>query len=628
MPLSRIARCASVGYSSRLIPRENPSDSSETGDPARRADRSRFFCAGRLLDCGFAGFGGPRMGLGQSLDISVTGMNSQAQGIQNTGNNLANLNSTAFKHRRTDFANLFYETVQQEAPPSDTEPGVNPIQFGLGVKVSGTTVNLAQGTINSTGIASDLFISGSGYFLLRDGVEQVFTRNGAFTVNANSNLVSEQGWNVRGFGVDENFNLQTDAIVDLAIPIGQLEFGQPTSNVFWQGTLNTAGPVATQATIRRTLATSAGAATDPLGAITVGALPLISDGSGTFTQGVEVTYQPRTGAGERQAATITLAPTDSLETLMAFVTDALEISLTAPQPPGNTPGFDLTGAGEIQVTGNLGSVNDFEVAATDFVVRRVSDGALGAVNLDLSTAVQLANGESVSSTSNVFDSNGELVQLDATAYLESTSGSGTQWRVLYSSPDQNNGTLLSRSVGQTVLTYDNFGRLVSNSAPEVSIALDDRDAENPLTFANNFDGVFALASGVSTLSMGTQDGLERGVLTSFAVGADGVISGLFDNGGTKPIGQVLLATFTNPSGLVAEAEGIYRIGPNSGAARIVEPGIGSGITGNGGLENSNVDFADELVTLINLSVAFAANSKTFATADELISNFTQVIQQS
>lgn len=568
------------------------------------------------------------MGLGQSLDIAVTGMTSQAAGIQSTGHNLANLNSTAFKQIRTDFANLFYETVQREAPPSELEPGRNPIQFGLGVQVSGTTVDLSQGTINPTGLANDLFISGSGYFLLRRGTEQIFTRNGTFQVEANSNLVNQQGWNVRGFGVDADFNLRTDAIVDLKIPIGKAAFGQPTSKVNWQGTLNAAGAVATQATIRRSAATSATATTDALNTITVGAASLVDDGSGAFAESVEVTYQPRTGAGNLRPASITLTPTDSLETLLGFMTDALEISLTAPQPPGNAPGASLLPGGQIQITGNLGTVNDFEVSPGDFVVRRVSDGTLGAMNLNLATLVQLADGESASASSTLFDSNGDPVQLDATIYLEAISSAGTQWRVLSSSPDQDNGTVPSRAVGQTVLTFDNFGRLVANSEPEVSIELDDRDAVNPLSFANNFGDVFALATSVSTLSVSSQDGLEEGVLTSFSVGADGVITGLFDNGGTRTLGQVLLATFANPSGLLAEAEGIYRAGPNSGAPRIGEPGVGAGTTGNGGLENSNVDVAEELVALLRLSVGFAANSRTFATANELISNFTRVIQQS
>jgi flagellar hook protein FlgE len=567
------------------------------------------------------------MSLGQALGISATGINSQSAGIQIVGNDIANINTTAFKGRRPDFANIFYQTIQPGAPADATNPGRSPLQLGLGVELSGHTIDLSQGTVNPTGVQTDFFITGSGYFLLRRDGQQVFTRSGAFTLDSGSNLVTPQGLNVRGFGVDDDYVIQTDAIVDLNIPLGQRELGLPTSNVFWQGTLNPTGAVATQATIRSSLATTATSLADPLGGILIAGVPLINDGSGGFAEAVNVTYRPRKASGDLAPATITLAPTDSVGRFLDFLVGSLQISTTAPQPPGNEPGAVLGGGGEFVFTGNLGTVNDFTLSYGDFLVRRVSDGALGAVNLSLNSLIQSANGESAAASGTVFDSNGEPVRLDASLYLVATSSSGSQWRILYASPDQDGGSDFNRIVGDSLLTFDNFGRIASVGDPDASIQLDDRTAATPLVFENHFDAVFALAASSSNIGFGSQDGLRRGALVDFNLLSDGVIAGIFENGGTRPLGQVLLAQFANPSGLIAEAQGIYVAGAASGPPQIRTPGDGVGTTASGGLENSNVDFADSLVSLLNLSLAFAANSRAFATADELIANFTRLIQQ-
>jgi flagellar hook protein FlgE len=571
---------------------------------------------------------GLRMGLGRSLQISATGLDAQQSGIQVVGNNLANINSTSFKSSRTEFTNLFYRMIAGATEADSLLPGRNPVQTGEGVSVSGTAFNLKQGSVTPTGVAEDLFIFGSGYFIARDGQVDSYTRNGSFTLDANRNLTTSQGFPVQGYAVDEDFNLVTSEITDLNIPLGQREFGLPTSNAFWGGTLNPSGVIARRATILRTDPTSTSSLGDPLSSITVGAgRSLISDGSGSFAEPITVTYRPSRSSGDLADATITLNPTDPLSKLTDFVFNSLEIDPTVPQPAGNTAGLTLESGGVLQIIGNLGSVNGFSVRPTDFVVRRASDNAPGAVNLFFSNEIQSANGESVATNSTLFDSSGQNVKIDATTYLERVDSSGSTWRVLFASADQNDGGSNARAISNGTITFDNFGRFASTTIPELSIDLDDRTSTSPLVFRNDFTRIFALSADSSTLNLQSQDGLRRGVLIEFNVSPDGTIVGIFDNGGTRPIGQIVLARFPNPGGLTAEADSYYSPSLSSGDPEILTPGQGVGTVGNGALEGSNVDFADSLVSLVNYSVAFSANSRAFTTAQELLTNFNQLIRQ-
>ncbi|MBY0588578.1 flagellar hook-basal body complex protein [bacterium] len=569
------------------------------------------------------------MGLGRSLQISATGLNAQETGIQVVGNNLSNINSTSFKSSRADFTNLFYKLISGATAADGTLPGRNPVQQGEGVNVSGTTINLTQGPITRTGVPEDLYIFGGGFFVARDGQVNTFTRNGALTLDANRNLTTSRGFPVQGYGIDDDFNLLTNELTDLNIPLGQKQFGLPTSNAFWGGTLSPSGQVASQAAILQTDPTSATSLTSSLDSVTLGTSgrPLVNDSSGSFAQPITVSYRPRRVSGDLPEATITLNPGDPLRKLTDFVSQSLEIDPTISQPAGNTPGVEVLSDGRLQIIGNLGSSNGFTVKPNDFVVKRVSDGSVGSLNLFFANQVQAPNGESVATNSNFFDSNGENVRIDASAYLESVDSDGSTWRFLFASADRRDGQTNSRSVGNGTVRFDNFGRFASTTIPELSIDLAGRTSTNPLVIKNDFSRAFALSSGSSSLNLQSQDGLRRGTLIEFNVSNNGTIVGVFDNGGTRPLGQVVLARFPNPNGLTAEADSYYSISLSSGEPEILVPGTGVGTVGNGALEASNVDFSDALVSLVGFSVAFSANSRAFSTAQEIMTGFTQSIRQ-
>jgi flagellar hook protein FlgE len=117
----------------------------------------------------------------------------------------------------------------------------------------------------------------------------------------------------------------------------------------------------------------------------------------------------------------------------------------------------------------------------------------------------------------------------------------------------------------------------------------------------------------------SQDGSAIGTLSNFSIGEDGTISGSFTNGLTRNIGQIALAKFTNPEGLIDVGDSLYRIGPNSGTPLVGAPGdFGSGRLLGGALELSNVDLSQEFINMILASTGYSAASRVITTTKELI----------
>ena len=161
---------------------------------------------------------------------------------------------------RTEFVNNFLNTISLGSTPNANNAGTNPLQFGQGSSVGSLGVDFGAGGPEQTGVASDLFIQGLGFFVVQRGDEQLYSRAGAFQLNSESELVTSQGYNVMGFGIDDGFNIQTAELTELTIPLGSLQVAQETENAFLDGTLNPNGNVATQGTILQTDALLDGAA--------------------------------------------------------------------------------------------------------------------------------------------------------------------------------------------------------------------------------------------------------------------------------------------------------------------------------------------------------------------------------
>jgi flagellar hook protein FlgE len=135
----------------------------------------------------------------QALQTSATGINVGQQQINVIANNVANINTVAYKSANMTFETLFSNTLSHGSAATKEGGGTNPKQIGLGVKIGGISRNFEIGTFVNTGRDTDVMISGNGYFVVQDGDgKQYYTRDGVFTTDSNGNLVTQSGMKVVG----------------------------------------------------------------------------------------------------------------------------------------------------------------------------------------------------------------------------------------------------------------------------------------------------------------------------------------------------------------------------------------------------------------------------------------------
>ncbi len=567
-----------------------------------------------------------------ALLSGLSGLNAHSRRLEVIGNNIANVNTTAFKSTRLLFSPALSRNISLGTSPSAATGGTNPGQIGLGVSIGGTQRNFTSGAVATTGISSDLAIEGDGFFIVERAGQQFYTRAGAFQLNSARQMVTQTGARVQGYGVDDNFNVIEGGLVDLEIPIGTQTLAEATENVTLAGNLNAGGDTATQPSITTfdqafvdqadgaTVLTGASLLTDVWDSSAAIGTPLFAAGQSIRLADIM--------KGDRTLPTADLAITGAttVQDMIDFMEDALGIVPGQVYPDGSTSGVTIDGAGVVTVTGNIGEDNTVMIDDSDF---RLLDAAGAEIQEGMTfTQVQLADGESVTTTAAVFDSLGTRLFADITMVFESAGTTGTTWRYYIDSGDD---TDVDLNVGTGTVSFDNFGRQIDTGPVSVSIDRLNTGAVDPLVFDLNLNSgsqsVTALSeeSGVSTLGVPFQDGVELGILSNYSVGDDGVITGGFTNGQTRVIGQVVLATFSNPEGLVDSGDNNYLTGPNSGAPLVTPPlQFGSGRVVGGALELSNVDLGAEFINMIQTTTGYSAASRVISTTDQLLQQLVNI----
>lgn len=233
-----------------------------------------------------------------SFSIPLTGLDTDSTALNTIADNLSNMNTTAYKQQTTEFSSLFSQQI-------GTTGSGDEIQQGAGVQVAANVTDFTQGSISSTGSATDMAINGSGFFVLSDGAGGFeYTRAGDFTTNANGNLVTQDGLNVMGYP-SANGVVNTNAqLTGINIPVGQVQPANATANMSMTANLNPAN-------------------------------------SGNFSYQMTI-YD---SMGEPHEATVTFAPTAVANTWSYSVAlPASDFSSGTSTPVTGTLGFDSTGA--------------------------------------------------------------------------------------------------------------------------------------------------------------------------------------------------------------------------------------------------------------------------------------------
>ncbi len=573
-----------------------------------------------------------------ALFSGLAGLNVNARRLEVIGNNISNINTTAFKRNRILFTSAFNRTFSLGSEPSALSGGTNPGQVGLGVGIAGTQRSFANGAINATGIDTDLAIEGDGFFILDRGGEQLYTRAGAFQFNSDNDLVTLSGERVQGYSVDDQFNLLTGTVDSVNIPSGTLTVAEETRVVTLSGNLNADGDLATTGSLI-TLGTFLVSAAPATGTTLLTALdpPLaFADGDTLTISGAE------RGGKTVPDATLNVTTTTDVDELMEFFRRALGIydqgGFNATDDPyvADDGSVTIDASGNVIIEGNRGTLNDLAIDTTQLIVD--SGGTITNPFVPVKNAT--ANGESIRTSFVVYDSLGTELQIDLTMVLVHKDNNGTFWRPMSHSSDdtdlQNhleNGTLpvaapwlpTGAEEDLPLLRFDNFGVLADETPLALSVDRANTGAKNPMGFDIRFtspgDSVSAFSNTgeSSTLAAVQQDGSPIGTLNSFSVGVDGIITGGFTNGLTRTIGQVALAKFRNAEGLVDVGNNLFGVGPNSGTALITTPlEFGTGRIVGGALEVSNVDLSAEFINMIQAQTGYSAAARVISTTDELL----------
>ena len=573
------------------------------------------------------------MGLTTSLFTSLSGLNTNSQGINVTGNNIANVNTTAYKTSRALFETQIAETLSQGTSPSANLGGTNPTQVGLGTRLAAVNRNMNDGSIQTTGVNTDVAIEGDGFFVLEFGAGQRYTRAGAFNLDSNFNLVDPNGGQLQGFGIDDQFNVIEGVLQDINLPIGALTVAKETNNVQFKGNLNASGEVASIASIITSSPLTDATAGTP--ATTNSLLTDLRDINGdTFLAADDVITLTGVTKGQVAIADHTFAVTgadpgsvDAFGTTVGEFMDFLNDLMGISQDADPAAGVTINGSGEITVRGNTGVVNDLVFSGGNFSINL---GTVQQTNPFTFTKLDgtVASGESVRTTFDAVDSLGSPLTLDLSMVLEEKSNAGTVWRYyVHSQDDTDVDTLL----GTGLLQFDTRGQLTSDPDQSVFIDRQDTGAITPqritLQFSSGDGAISALTDVRSELFKLNQDGVTTGTLEDFSIAEDGTILGTFSNSIQRTLGRVALATFTNPLGLVEQGSNLFTTSANSGAASIGSPlSGGAGRTINGALELSNVDLSQEFINLVIYSTGFSASSRVLTTSNQLIQDLLNTVR--
>jgi flagellar hook protein FlgE len=232
--------------------------------------------------------------------------------------------------------------------------------------------------------------------------------------------------------------------------------------------------------------------------------------------------------------------------------------------------------------------------------------------------VQEAVGRSATADFVAYDSLGLPIGVRLTAVLESRDDNSTTYRWYADSGESNSRVNSSITVGTGLVRFDGNGNFIAATNSTIAINRDGLPSEKPLEFSLDFSAVSGLASETSTIAASRQDGSPPGVLTSYVIGEDGTIRGVFSNGVSRDLGLIRLARFTNNNGLEQRGQNLFAQGINTGLPIEGRPGEnGLGTVSSGALELSNTDVGGDLVNLVLASTQYRSNARVITATQQL-----------
>ena len=505
-----------------------------------------------------------------SFSIPLSGLDTTSTDLSVIANNLANLNTVGFKGQSVAFQDLFYQQI-------GTSGDGNAVQVGVGASVAGISSQMTQGSIQTTGVPTDVAIQGDGYFVVDKGGEALYTRAGNLSIGADGQLLTQDGGAVQGYPA-VNGVVQTNATLgSLSIPTGLINPPKASTQIQLALNLNATGGLPSSADSQQS-GTGIGA-TDPIkGGTTIA----FTDGTNAFTY------------------TAAAAGTDTLQTLVNAISANKNYTATL---SGNSLTINSTSGNPINFTAN--TLTD-AATSTEAETFTPSGTAVAAGTFSTAIVIHDALGASHVLTGNFTKTAANTWQYQLTVPTTDLKAGGN--------PVISSGTLNFNGAGQLISPASNVTGLTISNLADGAAAL----TFNWNLYNANGGGLLTQVAGPSATSSTQQDGYASGSLLSFTIGSDGVIQGIFSNGQTTPLGQIALATFSNEQGMIRNGSNEFLSSLASGAANVGAPGTGGrGTLSGGALEQSNVDIATQFAQLIVAERGYQANAKAVTTFDEV-----------
>ena len=540
----------------------------------------------------------------RSMYSAVSGLKTHQTRMDVIGNNIANVNTVAFKSSSVTFSDILYQTTSNASGANATTGtgGVNAKQIGLGTTAAATKVSITSaGASETTGNPFDIRLTdknSTNFFIVNNGSENVFTRSGSFYVDGSGNLcMSSTGYTVMGWQVDETTGeIRKDTVSALRI--------------MQEKNLTSAPEATTQATIAGVLdendadvksdagkvmnlnfydnlgyqytAKFAIKATAKDGEYTVELTSILDSNNKNITEGFT----------QAQMKDI-FGDTDTKTTIASYSTTLQNCGYT----------YD-TQTGKLKNT------------ATNQEVTINKDGTLFDNN---TKTIKDVFGVSDGNLKNIQDSN----KANNTDYeFENVTNA-----------DGTHSFQIKKTSATSSLKFDTkdgkFKSIGNGTEKSVELKLNNAKLNKNGNFQNitvdfsqclNYSGKSTIGADAGAVDGTTGKGRKLGAMTGIFIDTSGRIYGTYDNGNTELLGQIAVAQFSNASGLEKVGESCYRTTLNSGEF----DGIGVEISADGSsmttgeLEMSNVDLSSEFTSMITTQRGFQANSRVITTSDTLL----------
>lgn len=539
----------------------------------------------------------------RSMYSAVSGLKTHQTRMDVIGNNIANVNTVAFKSSSVTFSDILYQTTSNASGANATTGtgGVNAKQIGLGTTAAATKVSITSaGASETTGNPFDIRLTdknSTNFFIVNNGSENVFTRSGSFYVDGSGNLcMSSTGYTVMGWQVDETTGeIRKDTVSALRI--------------MQEKNLTSAPEATTQATIAGVLDENDTDVKNDAGRV------------------MNLNFYDNLGYQYTAKFAIKSTGTDGKYTVeLTSVLDSNNQNITA-----NLSKQDMAQIfGKYNANATLGQYGlakgctydaatkqyekdgkKYQKSATDPTVFEEVNNTTNTVSI-----TEIFSGITTTMANDIKDKTSKTnVEFDAATGHATVKGEKTSYDLVF---DTSTGKFASIG-GDTPSTMLNMSvlssGLLNNNGNFQNISV---DFSQCLNYENGGKSTIGADAGATDGTTGK--GRKLGAMTGIFIDTSGRIYGTYDNGNTELLGQIAVAQFSNASGLEKVGESCYRTTLNSGEF----DGIGVEISADGSsmttgeLEMSNVDLSSEFTSMITTQRGFQANSRVITTSDTLL----------